>query len=77
MESLIRLSEALAKLHADADIWAEYVKEAVRLLSKSIITIKKEGVEIEEAQLAFDEIALKWQDEQRRKDADVDMQSAP
>lgn len=77
LESLIRLSEALAKLHADADIWSEYVKEAVRLLSKSIITIKKEGVEIEEAQLAFDEIALKWQDEQRRKDADVEMQSAP
>lgn len=58
LESLIRLSEALAKLHADADIRPEYVKEAVRLLSKSIITIKKEGVEIEEAQAAFDEIAL-------------------
>lgn len=29
LESLVRLSEAIAKLHADADIRPEYVKEAV------------------------------------------------
>jgi len=42
------LSEALAKLHADDEIREEYVDEAVRLLSKSIIQIKKEGVDIDE-----------------------------
>jgi len=36
----------------------------VRLLSKSIITIKKEGVEIEEAQLSFDQIAVQRQAEE-------------
>ena len=74
---MIRLSESLAKLHADADIRPEYVKEAVRLLSKSIITIKKDGIEIEEAQIEFDEIAQRRQEEQRRKDADVEMQAQP
>jgi len=56
LESLIRLSEALAKIHADEDIWEEYVDEAVWLLSKSIIAIKKEGVEIEETMVGFDKI---------------------
>ena len=37
LESIIWLSEALAKLHADDEIRDEYVDEAVRLLSKSII----------------------------------------
>ena len=37
LESIIRLSEALAKVHADDLIRGDYVREASRLLSKSII----------------------------------------
>lgn len=46
LESLVRLSEALAKVHADQYVRVEYVKEATRLLSKSIIPIRQEGVEL-------------------------------
>ncbi|EGR27618.1 minichromosome maintenance protein, putative [Ichthyophthirius multifiliis] len=41
LESLIRLSEALARIHLSAEIQPEYVKEATRLLSMSIIKIEK------------------------------------
>lgn len=56
LESIIRLSEALAKVHADDTVRREYVEEACRLLSKSIIPIKKEDVEVEEAQEQFNRV---------------------
>lgn len=58
LESVIRLSEALAKVHADDLIRPEYVKEASRLLSKSIIPIKKDDLEVdvEEGQGGFNRI---------------------
>jgi len=56
LESIIRLSEALAKVHADDEVRAEYVREASRLLAKSIVPIKKEDLEIEEAQENFNKI---------------------
>lgn len=56
LESIIRLSEALAKVHADDMIRSDHVREATRLLSKSIIPIKKEDVEVEEAQETFNKI---------------------
>lgn len=46
LESLIRLSEALARLHLDDCIRPQYVKEAVRLLRKSIIHVETEDVEL-------------------------------
>jgi hypothetical protein len=39
LESLIRLAEALARLHCDAEIKPAYVNEAARLLRKSIIHV--------------------------------------
>lgn len=53
MESLIRLSEALARLHCDYEIKEEYVHEATRLLSNSILKVHKPDLEID----AGDEIA--------------------
>jgi DNA replication licensing factor MCM6 len=44
LESMIRLSEALARLHCDDDIRPAYVREAFRLLRKSIIHIETEDV---------------------------------
>lgn len=46
LESLIRLSEALARLHLDDTIRPEYVREAVRLLRKSIIHVETEDVDL-------------------------------
>lgn len=48
LESLIRLSEALARLHLDDCVRPEYVKEAVRLLRKSIIHVETEDVHLHE-----------------------------
>ncbi|KYQ88497.1 MCM family protein [Tieghemostelium lacteum] len=48
LESMIRLSEALARLNLDTEVKANYVQEAARLLQKSIIHVETDDVEIEE-----------------------------
>lgn len=53
LESIIRLSEALARVHCSVKIIPEYVKEAERLLSNSILKIDRPDLEIE----PFDENA--------------------
>jgi DNA replication licensing factor MCM6 len=47
LESLIRLSEALARVHLDQMIHPVYVEEAKRLLKKSIINVDMPDVEME------------------------------
>ena len=47
LESLIRLSEALARLHLDECVRPQYVREAVRLLRKSIIHVETEDVDLD------------------------------
>jgi len=44
IESMIRLSEALARLHLDKIVQPAYVREAFRLLKKSIIHVETEDV---------------------------------
>jgi DNA replication licensing factor MCM6 len=48
LESMIRLSEALARLHLDDYVHPRYVKEAFRLLQKSIIHVESEDVILED-----------------------------
>jgi DNA replication licensing factor MCM6 len=48
LESMIRLSEALARLHCDDEIRPSYVREAFRLLRKSIIHVETEDVTLEQ-----------------------------
>jgi len=48
LESLIRLSEALARLHCDDLVRPSYVREAFRLLRKSIIHVETEDVTFDE-----------------------------
>lgn len=50
LESLIRLSEAMARLHADSVIRPSYVKEVCRLLKASNINIVKSDLEFAENQ---------------------------
>lgn len=48
LESMVRLSEALARLHCDDLVRPSYVREAFRLLRKSIIHVETEDVTLEE-----------------------------
>eukprot|EP00041_Stephanoeca_diplocostata_P031140 m.963602 g.963602 ORF g.963602 m.963602 type:complete len:356 (+) comp23896_c0_seq5:89-1156(+) len=50
LESMIRLSEALARLHCDDEIKPEYVIEACRLLRKSIVQVQSEDIDLQEAE---------------------------
>jgi hypothetical protein len=46
LESLIRLSEALARLHLEPVINVQFVQEAARLLRQSIVNIQMDDVEL-------------------------------
>lgn len=48
LESMIRLSEALARLHCDQEIQPSYVREAFRLLRTSIIQVETSDVDVED-----------------------------
>lgn len=48
LESLIRLSEALARLHCDQVIRPEYVQKAFRLLKTSIIQVETSDVTVDD-----------------------------
>jgi DNA replication licensing factor MCM6 len=48
LESMIRLSEAIARLHLDIDITAGYVDEAYKLISSSITKLEKADVVIDD-----------------------------
>jgi DNA replication licensing factor MCM6 len=48
LESMIRLSEALARLHCDREIQPAYVREAFRLLKTSIIHVETTDVDVED-----------------------------
>ncbi len=55
LESLIRLSEALAKVHLDENILPVYVKEASRLLKQSILEVEQGDIELDSFQEKVDE----------------------
>ncbi|EGD72447.1 DNA replication licensing factor MCM6 [Salpingoeca rosetta] len=46
LESMIRLSEGLARLHCDDQVRPDYVREACRLLRKSIIHVETDDVQL-------------------------------
>jgi DNA replication licensing factor MCM6 len=48
LESMIRLSEAIAKANCVSDITPEFVKEAYNLLRQSIISVEKDDIEVED-----------------------------
>mmetsp|Transcript_19833 Transcript_19833/g.30456 ORF Transcript_19833/g.30456 Transcript_19833/m.30456 type:complete len:933 (+) Transcript_19833:138-2936(+) len=64
LESMIRLSEALARLYLDEEVKPVYVREAFRLLKKSIIHVETEDV-------VFDD------DEDDEEDDDDNLAAAP
>lgn len=58
LESMIRLSEALARLHCDDEVQPAYVREAFRLLRKSIIHVETEDVTFENEDDEDDGVAM-------------------
>jgi len=48
LESMIRLSEAMARLHCDQEIKPAYVREAFRLLKTSIIQVETTDVDVDD-----------------------------
>ncbi|XP_011495965.1 PREDICTED: DNA replication licensing factor Mcm6 [Ceratosolen solmsi marchali] len=56
LESLVRLSEALAKLECQDEVTEKHVKEARRLLSKSIIRVEQPDIDLEEGMEAANEM---------------------
>lgn len=80
LESLIRLSEAVAKANCVEDIIPEFVKEAYDLLRQSIVTVEKDDVEVgddEEAALAQQVAnAADVDDDQEMADGDGDGDNA-
>ena len=48
LESMIRLSEAIAKANCVNEITVDFVQEAFRLLRQSIISVEKDDVEVDE-----------------------------
>jgi DNA replication licensing factor MCM6 len=48
LESMIRLSEALARMHLSEEVSEEHVHEAFRLLSKSIIRVEQPDIQFED-----------------------------
>ena len=48
LESMIRLSEAIAKANCVPDVSPHFVKEAFNLLRQSIISVEKDDVEVED-----------------------------
>lgn len=50
LESMIRLSEAIAKANCVTDVTSDFVNEAFRLLRQSIISVEKDDVEVEDGE---------------------------
>ncbi|KAL6041309.1 MCM DNA helicase complex subunit mcm6 [Balamuthia mandrillaris] len=57
LESMIRLAEALARLHCDKEIREEYVDEAARLLRKSTIHVETKDIVLER-KMSSTEVAM-------------------
>jgi len=68
LESLIRLSEAMARVHGDNYIRVAYVKEVCRLLKTSNIMIKRADLEFQDIQEEMnDDLRQRQHEEEVRK----------
>ncbi|XP_068625523.1 DNA replication licensing factor Mcm6 [Battus philenor] len=54
LESLVRLAEAMAKLHCSGHVTVNHVHEAYRLLNKSIIRVEQPDIHLDEDEPQFE-----------------------
>jgi len=52
LESMIRLSEAVARMYCNAEVEPKHVREACRLLNKSILRVEQPDIDLNEEELA-------------------------
>jgi DNA replication licensing factor MCM6 len=67
LESMIRLSEAIAKANCVTEVTPDFVREAYNLLRQSIISVEKDDVEVEDE----DEAAAAAAADEDEMDADM------
>ncbi|XP_077299805.1 minichromosome maintenance 6 [Arctopsyche grandis] len=58
LESMIRLSEAMAKMHCSSEVTPVHTQEAYRLLNKSIIRVEQPDIHFDEEEPQFDGPAM-------------------
>jgi DNA replication licensing factor MCM6 len=73
LESMIRLSEAIAKANCVNEVTPDFVREAYNLLRQSIISVEKDDVEVEEEDEQVEEGA---EAEAENEDAEEDEEMA-
>ena len=74
LESMIRLSEAIAKANCVEDVTPNFVREAYGLLRQSIISVEKDDIEVDEEEDDIIDPALNNADgeDSNRRDGDGD-----
>lgn len=74
LESMIRLSEAIAKANCVEDVTPNFVREAYGLLRQSIISVEKDDIEVDEEEDEVIDPALNnaGGEENNRRDGDGD-----
>lgn len=68
LESLIRLSEAIAKVNCVEEVVPKFVREAFDLLRQSIVTVEKDDVEVDDDEDAATRGADEDEDDQEMQD---------
>lgn len=68
LESLIRLSEACARAHCDHEVKPTYVREACRLLQRSIVRVEQDVVELEMDEEEIVGMGEREEDEEENKE---------
>ena len=69
LESMVRLSEAIARVYLENEVLPEYVLEASRLLRKSIIHVESEDVVLNERPARAQAKRLRRQQEEEEEEA--------
>ncbi|XP_076456168.1 DNA replication licensing factor MCM6-like isoform X2 [Babylonia areolata] len=70
LESMIRLSEGMARLHCQDEVQPKHVKEAFRLLNKSIIRVEQPDIHLED-------VPEEEEEQQMDVDQDTSVQEPP
>ncbi|CAB3401357.1 unnamed protein product [Caenorhabditis bovis] len=76
LESLVRLSEALARLHCGREVKAEHVNQAAKLLNKSIVRVEKADVDLEDDDFDKDIIVVEANKENEEERMEHDGEDA-
>jgi DNA replication licensing factor MCM6 len=76
LESMIRLSEAIAKANCVTEVTPDFVREAYNLLRQSIISVEKDDVEVEDEDDTTAEAGEDQPDTEMTNDHDAEMADA-